>query len=56
VKNGAPGFVFADTQWQARSEFGNLAPGRHVIEIRVLESANTKSSDRYVDLDGFIVE
>jgi hypothetical protein len=45
-----------DTQWQARSEFGNLAPGRHVIEIRVLDSANPKSSDRYVDLDGFIVE
>jgi len=45
-----------DTQWQARSEFGNLPPGRHVIEIRVLESANPKSSDRYVDLDGFIVE
>jgi hypothetical protein len=45
-----------DTQWQARSEFGNLAPGRHVIEILVLDSANPKSSDRYVDLDGFIVE
>jgi hypothetical protein len=45
-----------DTQWQARSEFGNLGPGRHVIEIRVLDSVNPKSSDRYVDLDGFIVE
>jgi len=45
-----------DTQWQSRSEFGNLGEGRHVIEIRVLDTTNARSSDHYVDLDGFIVE
>jgi hypothetical protein len=44
------------TEWQARTVFGNLGDGPHVIEIRVLDSANPRSSDRYVDLDAFIVE
>ena len=45
-----------ETQWQARSVFRGLGEGTHSIDVRVTEQKNASSSDRYVDLDGFIVK
>ena len=44
-----------ETQWQAQTVFGGLGAGPHRIEVRVLEEKDARSSDRYVDLDRFIV-
>jgi len=46
----------AQTAWQSRSVFQNLGPGRHLAVIRVLPEKNRNSSDRYIDVDGFVVE
>ncbi|MGA2592178.1 MAG: glycosyltransferase [Bryobacteraceae bacterium] len=46
----------AQVAWQSRFVFQKLGPGRHLALIRVLPQKNQNSSDRYVDVDGFVVE
>jgi len=43
------------TKWQSRSIF-KLERGRHLAVITVLADKNSKSSDRFVDVDGFEVQ
>lgn len=42
-------------EWQQRSDFSDLAPGPHTIEVRVTGRRNARSADVYVDLDEFVV-
>jgi hypothetical protein len=48
-------FYSEKTQWRAESTFGDLKPGRHIIEVRVLGQKDTRSSDSWVDLDRFLI-
>jgi hypothetical protein len=45
-----------EVEWQARREFNDLGNGLHTIEIRIAGARNPRSSERYVDLDGFVVK
>ena len=39
--------------WQARAVFGNLTPGVHEVEVKVLGRHNSHSSGDFVDIDAF---
>jgi hypothetical protein len=41
--------------WQARAEFRNLTPGKHTFELIVSGRKQAAASDRYVDVDAFVV-
>jgi hypothetical protein len=41
--------------WQARQTFKVLAPGKHTFEVTVSGKKDAAATDRYVDLDAFIV-
>jgi glycosyltransferase involved in cell wall biosynthesis len=43
------------TEWQKSTFFDKLGRGRHLAVITVLPGKNPKSSDRYVDVDSFLV-
>jgi hypothetical protein len=45
----------AEIQWQGHTDFQNLIPGPHTIEIRVLKRKDRQSSGYFVDLDRFVV-
>jgi hypothetical protein len=45
----------ADVQFQRRATFGPMKQGSHVIEVRVAEPKNPKSTDHVVDLDAIEV-
>ncbi len=46
----------ADAAWQSRSVFQAAAAGAHVLEVRILNRPNPRSSGNYVDVDELIVE
>ena len=41
-------------EWQARTEFTGLKPGKHTVEVRVLHRRNRAATDSYVDIDALI--
>jgi hypothetical protein len=41
-------------QWQARTQFCCLAPGRHLVVLSATGDKQPKSQDAYIDLDAFI--
>ena len=41
-------------QWQARTEFCCLAPGRHLVVLRATGEKQPQSQGVYIDLDAFI--
>ncbi|HWZ33909.1 MAG TPA: hypothetical protein VNX18_21365 [Bryobacteraceae bacterium] len=43
------------TRWQQQTVFGGLDSGPHTIELRVSSRKYPSSSDRFVDLDRFVV-
>ncbi len=45
----------AETAWHHLSMF-KVPPGRHTATITVDPDKNSKSSDRYIDVDGFVVQ
>lgn len=42
--------------WQARTTFGGLKPGKHVLQIAVSGRKDAAASDRYVDVDELIAD
>jgi hypothetical protein len=45
-----------NVQWQARTEFCCLAPGRHLVVLRATGEKQPQSRDAYIDLDAFIAK
>ena len=42
-----------ETKWQSTKKFGTLAPGKHVIEVRVSGKKRADSEGAFVDFDAF---
>ena len=45
----------ATVQWHSRARFGGLAPGRHLLVIRVLGESRARSAGKFVDVDALEV-
>jgi hypothetical protein len=41
--------------WQAKTVFGNLAPGKHTFEVTVTGRKAAAATDRYIDIDALVV-
>ena len=41
--------------WQARTAFRDLTPGKHTFEVTVSGRKDAAATDRYVDVDAFVV-
>jgi hypothetical protein len=55
LRKGVVDLYSKEPVWQARSSFGGLGEGRHVIEVRVLGTRNAAATDCFIDLDLLVV-
>jgi glycosyltransferase involved in cell wall biosynthesis len=56
VSRGVVDLYSAQIEWQSRYHVCCLGAGSHAARVHVLGRSRKEASDRYVDVDGFIVE